>query len=106
MDKYSLGLEYNNKKGKFFSAVIRHTRKLATDLNVNLTSRIFRWLRFKGWLNYSIKDNVVIENTSFFEYIPVSECWSITLGVSRRTKPAETTYSLFFSLRGLGTIGR
>lgn len=106
VDKLSFGLNYDNKDNTFISMMVRHTRSLATDLNLGYDKRIIRWLRVKGWLNYSLKDEVVIENTSFFEYIPRSECWSLTFGVSRKTRPAETSYSLFFSLRGLGAIGK
>lgn len=106
VDKFSLGAKYDNKKESYISASLRHTRTLATDLNVNYNHRLFRWLRLKGWVNYSLKDSVVIENTSFFEFIPKSECWSASFGVSRKTRPAETVYSLYFSLRGLGSIGR
>lgn len=105
-DKLSFGLKYDDRGNNFISIMVRHTRTLATDLNLGFDNRIFRWLRVKGWLNYSLKDDVVIENTSFFEYIPRSECWSMTFGASRKTRPAETSYSLFFSLRGLGAIGK
>jgi hypothetical protein len=106
VDKLSFGLKYDDKEITFISMKVRHTRTLATDLNLGYNNRIFRWLRVRGWLDYSLKDDVIIENTSFFEYIPRSECWSFTFGVSRRTRPAETSYSLFFSLRGLGAIGK
>jgi LPS-assembly protein len=106
VDKVSFGLKYDDKDTTFISMMVRHTRTLATDLNLNYDDRIFRWLRVKGWLNYSLKDEVIIENTSFFEYIPRSECWSLTFGASRKTRPAETSFSLFFSLRGLGAIGQ
>ena len=106
LDKFSLGITYDNKKESYVSSTIRHTRRLATDLNINYNHRLFKWLRLKGWLNYSLKDSVIIENTSFFEYIPRSECWSATIGLSRKTRPAETTYSFYLSLRGLGSVGR
>ncbi|RMG57245.1 MAG: hypothetical protein D6713_10075 [Deltaproteobacteria bacterium] len=106
MDKFSLDVEYSGKRDLSLSGTLRHTRKLATDLNLSLSFLPFRWLRYSGWINYSIKDNVIIENTSYLEYIPSSRCWSVTLGASRKTKPPETTYSLFFTLRGIGSLGR
>ncbi len=106
MDKYTVKFRYRKAEDLEFQGSLRHTRTLATDLNLFLSFLPFRWLKYRGWIDYSLKDNVIIENTSYFEYIPKSECWSVTFGVSRKTRPAETTYSVFFSLRGIGTIGK
>lgn len=105
VDKFSFGFKYDNREHTLISLAVRHTRDLATDLHGRLNFKLFRWLRIDGWVDYSLKEDVINENTTFLEYIPRSQCWSLTLGRSRTTRPAETSYSLFFSLRGVGAVG-
>jgi len=83
----------------------RRSRDLAEDVHGLFALRLHRILGMKTNLYYSVRNQQLTEGTATFTLHPRSDCWSVGLETSRKTKPDETSYKLLFSLKGIGTIG-
>jgi LPS-assembly protein len=101
----SIGGEWMQSEQKRALLEYRSTRDLAGDLHGLLNFRLLRFLGLRTEADYSIKNGELTEGSATLTMYPRSECWSVGLGVKRRTRPDETSFRLTFGLNGIGTIG-
>jgi LPS-assembly protein len=69
---------------------------------------VFRPLRILGVAaeaNYSIRNEELTEGRVTLTTYPRSDCWSVSVTISRKTRPDETSIGVMFTLRGIGSIG-
>jgi hypothetical protein len=102
----SFGGEWKQSEEKRAVLEFRKSRDLAEDVLGLFAMRPHRILGLSTNLNYSIRNKELTEGTATFTLYPRSDCWSVAVETSRRTKPEETGYKLLFSLKGIGTIGK
>ncbi len=101
----SVGGEWRQNEEKRAFLEYRTTRDLAEDLHGLLNFRLLRHLGLNTEASYSIKNGELTEGSATLTIYPRSECWSVGVGVKRRTRPDETSIRVTFGLTGIGTIG-
>ncbi|MFW5431660.1 MAG: LPS-assembly protein LptD [Methylophilaceae bacterium] len=97
---------YNPEPGKLINAGYRYTQQFLEQVNVS-----GQWPLSRGWygvgrLNYSIRNNNLIESLAGLEYD--AGCWQARAVVQRvETATADANYGLFFQLElgGLASLG-
>jgi LPS-assembly protein len=106
LSKANLGGTWTRGPGKLFNADYRYTKDSLDQVDLS-----FQWPLAPKWyglgrLNYSLKDNRMVEGLGGFEYN--AGCWSLR-GVMQQLATTETTStSAFFlqlELRGLTKLG-
>jgi len=102
----AFGGEWKQSEEKSAFLEYRKSRDLAEDVRGLFAVRPHRILGLKTNLNYSIRNKELTDGTATFTLYPRSDCWSVGLETSRRTKPDESSYKLLFSLKGIGTVGK
>jgi LPS-assembly protein len=101
----ALGGEWKQSEESRALVEYRRSRDLAEDVHGVFAVRLHRVVGWKADASYSLKNNQMTEGTATLNLYPRSDCWSIGLEASRRTKPDETSYKLLISLKGIGEIG-
>jgi LPS-assembly protein len=101
----SLGGEWKQSEESRALVEYRRSRDLAEDVHGLIAVRLHRVVGVKTDVNYSMKNKQLTEGTATLTLYPRSDCWSVGLVTSRKTKPEETSYKLLFSLKGIGGIG-
>jgi LPS-assembly protein len=97
---------YNPEPGKLLNMGYRYTQQFLEQVNVS-----GQWPLSQGWygvgrVNYSIKENTMIESLAGLEYD--AGCWQARTVLQRvETATADANYGLFFQLElgGLASIG-
>ena len=102
----AIGGEWRQSEERRVLAEYRRTRELAEEIHGLVAVRPFRTLGVKTDVNYSLRNDELIEGTATLTLYPRSDCWSVGLVGSRKTKPDETSYKVLFSLKGIGGIGK
>ncbi|MGE5752598.1 MAG: LPS-assembly protein LptD [Deltaproteobacteria bacterium] len=102
----SLGWEWKKSEESRALLEYRSSRGLAEDVHALFAVRLHRFIGIKTDLSYSVKNRELVQGAATFTLHPKSDCWSIGLENSRRTKPDETSYKLLFSLKGMGGTGK
>ncbi|MBI5343337.1 MAG: LPS-assembly protein LptD [Deltaproteobacteria bacterium] len=101
----ALGAEWKRSKERRAFLEYRISRDLSEDLHGQFEVRPVRVLGLKTDVNYSLQEGRLTEGTATLTVHPRSECWSVGLETSRKTRPDESSYKLLFSLKGIGTLG-
>ena len=101
----ALGGEWKQSEESRALVEYRRSRDLAEDVHGLFAVRLHRVVGWKTDASYSLKNSQMTEGTAALTLYPRSDCWSIGLEASRRTKPDETSYKLLISLKGIGEIG-
>ncbi|NJD61310.1 MAG: LPS-assembly protein LptD [Deltaproteobacteria bacterium] len=102
----SVGGEWKESEESRALLEYRNSRGLNEDIHALFAFRLHRFLGIKTDLNYSLKNEQLVQGAATFTLHPKSECWSVGLETSRKTKPDETSYKLLFSLKGMGGTGK
>lgn len=97
---------YNPEPGKLLNAGYRYTQQFLEQVNVS-----GQWPLSRGWygvgrMNYSIRDNTLIESLAGLEYD--AGCWQVrAVGQRVETATADANYGFFIQLElgGLASIG-
>ena len=101
----ALGGEWKQSEESRAFVEYRRSRDLAEDVHGLFAARLHRVVGVKTDVSYSLKNKQLTEGTATLTLYPRSDCWSVGLVTSRKTKPEETSYKLLFSLKGIGGIG-
>jgi len=101
----ALGAEWKRSRESRAFLEYRISRDLSEDLHGQFDVRPVRVLGLKTDMNYSLQEGRLTEGTATLTVYPRSECWSVGLETSRKTRPDESSYKLLFSLKGIGTLG-
>ncbi|HNH89929.1 MAG TPA: LPS assembly protein LptD, partial [Thiobacillaceae bacterium] len=112
LSKANFGGAYRQEPGRVFNADYRFARDAATTkIVINQIDLSAEWPLAPKWyglgrVNYSIKDNRLVEGLAGFEYN--AGCWSLRGVLQRLATAQNTTSSAFFlqlELRGLTKLG-
>lgn len=112
LSKANFGGAYRQEPGRVFNADYRFARDAATTkIVINQIDLSAQWPLAPKWyglgrVNYSIKDNRLVEGLAGFEYN--AGCWSLRGVLQRLATAQNTTSSAFFlqlELRGLTKLG-
>jgi LPS-assembly protein len=105
-EKYSVGARYRPAPGKVLGLSYRYTRDTLRQVDISTQWPITSNWQGLGRLNYSLKDNSLVEGLVGLEYN--RDCWAVRM-VAHRFPIAEqrTTTSFFIQLEltGLSAIG-
>jgi hypothetical protein len=101
----AVGGEWKMDDENRVGAGYRVTRDLAEDVRAQFAWKPLRFLRLEGLMNYSLQNSSLTDGSAGFTLTPRSDCWSVGFVVRRRTQPDDTSYSLVFGLKGIGSIG-
>ena len=72
------------------------------NLNNNLLYHLTDNLLFNFSSTYDVRDNRFIGFRAISKFMSFCECWTVTLGVTHNVNPDKTSFSVNFSLLGLG----
>ncbi|MDA8122779.1 MAG: LPS assembly protein LptD [Deltaproteobacteria bacterium] len=101
----AVGMEWKKNKENRALLEYRSSRDLSEDVHGLVAFRPFQLIGFENDVKYSIRNRELTEGLASFNIYPRSDCWSIGLMAGRRANPDESTFKVFFSLKGIGTIG-
>jgi hypothetical protein len=101
----AVGTEWKKDKENRALLEYRSSRDLSEDVHGLVVFRPFQRLGFESDVKYSIRNAELTEGSASIRIYPRSDCWSIGLMAGRRANPDESSFKLFFSLKGIGTIG-
>jgi len=72
------------------------------NLNNNFLYHLTDNLLFNFSSTYDVRDNRFIGFRAISKFLSFCECWTVTVGVSQTVNPDKTSFSVNFSLLGLG----
>jgi len=72
------------------------------NINNNLLYHVTDNLLFNFSSTYDVRDSRFIGFRAISKFLSFCECWTVTFGVKRDVNPAKTSFSVDFSLLGLG----
>ena len=72
------------------------------NINNNLLYRVTDNLLFNFNSTYDVRDSRFIGFRAISKFLSFCECWTVTFGVSHSVNPDKTSFSVDFSLLGLG----
>lgn len=101
----AVGAEWKKNKENHILFEYRSSRDLSEDVHGLLAYRLFPLLGIRNEVNYSLRNGELTEGSVALTIYPRSECWSVGIMGGRRTKPDETSFKLYFALKGIGTLG-
>ena len=101
----SIGAEWKKNKENDILLEYRSSRDLAEDIHGVVAIRPFQLLGVRNEVNYSLKNGELTDGSVALTIYPRSDCWSVGVMGGKRTKPDETSFKLYFSLKGIGTLG-
>lgn len=102
----AIGAEYRRDPENRILVEYRATKGLAEDFYGVIGYRPFRFLGLQATASYSIRNAELTDGSAGVTLHPRSECWSMGVVATRRTRPDETGFKLVFSLKGIGSIGQ
>jgi len=73
------------------------------NLNNNFLYRLSDNLLFNFSSTYDVRDNRFIGFRAISKFLSFCDCWTVTLGVKHNVNPDKTSFSVDFSLLGLGS---
>jgi LPS-assembly protein len=99
------GVGWTGGPDRRFVADYRIARDLAEVVHGLFAFRPLRILEVAAEANYSIRNEDLIEGRVTLTTYPRSDCWSVSVTLSRKTRPDETSIGVMFTLQGIGSIG-
>jgi hypothetical protein len=73
------------------------------NINNSLLYRVTDNVLFNFTSTYDVRDSRFIGFRTVTKFLSFCECWTVTFGVRHDVNPAKTSYSVDFSLLGLGS---
>jgi LPS-assembly protein len=101
----AVSVEYKKDADHRVLAEYRLSRDLAEDVRWVFSWRLLRWLRLRTEADYSMRNGYLSDGSAGFSVFPRSDCWDVGFTVGRKTQPDDTSVSLTFGLKGIGSVG-
>ncbi len=101
----AVGADWKKNKDNHLLLEYRSSRDLSEDIHAVLAYRPVPLVGVGNETNYSLKNRELTDGSVTLTIYPRSDCWSVGVAGGRRSKPDEKYYKLFFTLKGIGTLG-